>query len=372
MNKIESLANNFGACSAKLKTLPVVSGFDAFVDEMISVVEERSSLTQWTAVPTIARFGELISAAAGKSSLREIVVPRMDAGGCTVNMGDGLATMGIPFHAFATFGEPVHAAFTEFTKKCASFRSWGAMPGRTLAFEFTDGKYMFSSISQLADFTAEHLGKMLADGYYRQCCEQAKLLALTDWSMYPHMTACWQKLNTEVFSKLPHRLPLYLDLVDPSSRAEADIVSMLQTVSSFEKNTDTILGLNGVEANVVARVLGIAKADETEAAISAQAAAIREKLNIMGVTIHCVKIAAMANATGSSAVAGPYCPKPKKSTGAGDRFNAGFCAGTLLQLPPEERLLLGCASSGFFVREARSATAEELTSFIAKWGRNEI
>ena len=292
--------------------------------------------------------------------------------GITVNLGDGVATLGIPLHAFATLGEPIHSAFAGLVKKCASCRSWGATPGRTLAFEFADGKYMLSAVSQLADFTPEYLDSMLADGFYQQCCEKAGLLAMTDWSLYPHMTACWDKLNTQVFSKLPKRIPLYLDLVDPSSRADADIADMLKVVSKFESNVETILGLNGVEANVVSRVLGLPAGQETEQSIADQAAAIRAKLGISAVSIHCVKIASMADASGSYAVAGPYCPKPKKSTGAGDRFNAGFCAGTLLKLSQRERLLLGCACSGFFVREARSATAEELAAFIEKWSRSEV
>ena len=243
MNELAQLSETFGKRSAKLKSLPIVAGFDGFVDEIISVVEERSSLKEWTPVGTIARFGELVSAAAGKSSLREIVVHRMDAGGCTVNLGDGVATLGIPLHAFATLGEPIHSAFAGLVKKCASCRSWGATPGRTLAFEFADGKYMLSAVSQLADFTPEYLDSMLADGFYQQCCEKAGLLAMTDWSLYPHMTACWDKLNTQVFSKLPKRIPLYLDLVDPSSRADADIADMLKVVSKFESNVETILGL---------------------------------------------------------------------------------------------------------------------------------
>ena len=371
-DELAKLAEVFGSRSPELATLPIVSGFDGFVDEMISVVEERTDLSHWTPVPTIARMAEHMNAAAGRSSLREIIVHDMAAGGCTVNLSDGTATLGIPMHVFATMGEPIHSAFQSLLQKCASYRSWGATPGRTLALEFSDGKYMLSAITPTFDFTPEHLDKMLADGYYLQCCRDASMLVLTDWSMFPHMTACWKKLNAEVFSKLPRRLPLYIDLVDPSSRTITDIDEMLHTVTELEENVETILGLNGVEANVVARVLGIPTVTDSLEDIATQAAEILENLQINAVSIHCVKTAALADATGSYAVSGPYCAKPKKSTGAGDRFNAGFCAGTLLKLSPRERLLVGCACSGFFVREARSATAKELAEFIQKWSRSEV
>ena len=83
-DELSSLAEVFGSRSSELATLPIVSGFDAFVDEMVSVVEERTDLSHWTPVPTIARMAEHMKAAAGKSSLREIIVHDMAAGGCTV------------------------------------------------------------------------------------------------------------------------------------------------------------------------------------------------------------------------------------------------------------------------------------------------
>src|SRR5690606_30178281 len=200
----------------------VAIGFDGFVDEMIRVVGERQSPDRYTAVPTIADFGELIGRAAGHSSLREIVVTAVHAGGCAVNMGDGLAALGIPVDAFATLGEPAHPAFEPITRRFRSVHSWGREPGRTLAYEFADGKLMFSSVAQLAELTAEHAKTLLADGAYAAACREARLIALTDWALYPHMTAVWQLLQREVYARLTHRPRFFIDLVDPSGRGEAE------------------------------------------------------------------------------------------------------------------------------------------------------
>jgi hypothetical protein len=70
-------------------------------------------------------------------------------------MGDGLAALGVPVDAFATLGEPAHPSFQPVTARFRSAHSWGREPGRTLAFEFQDGKLMFSSVAQLAEFTPE-------------------------------------------------------------------------------------------------------------------------------------------------------------------------------------------------------------------------
>lgn len=358
--------------AAELSTLNVVVGFDGFVDEMISVVNERTGLDQWTPVKDISAFGDWIKAAAGRSSLREIVVHRADPGGCAVNLGDGLAALGIPLDCFATLGQPRHAAFEPFARLCRSCHSWGREPGRTLAFEFSDGKLMFSAVTQLAEFDVRLLDQVLADGQYAAACQRARIIALTDWTLYPHMTACWRKLQLGVFSTLKQRPGFFLDLVDPTSRAKEDIQAMLDLLVHFEKSGPVVLGLNGNEANVLSRVLGLPTASEDMSALQQQAQGLRERLQINQVVIHGLKMAVSARPGEVAGVLGPFCPKPKKSTGAGDRFNAGVCAGLMLELPAVQCLLLGSAASGFFVRQARSATAKELAEFMERWDQNQI
>ena len=62
---------------------------------------------------------------------------------------------------------------------------------------------------------------------------------------------------------------------------------------------------------------------------------------------------------------GPFVKKPKLSTGAGDNFNAGFCLGLLAGLPVTQAVCTGTAASGFYVRNARSATLAEMIDFCA-------
>ena len=367
--RLSSLASCLRRRAAEIPQFNVVAGFDGFVDEMISVVHERRGLNDFTEVKDIATFGDLIKAAAGRSSLREIVVHRADPGGCAVNLGDGLAALGIALDCFATLGQPRHAAFEPFASRCRSCHSWGREPGRTLAFEFADGKLMFSAVTQLAEFDPALLDQVLADGVFAAACARARLIAITNWTCYPRMTACWRKLQTDVFSRLTHRPFFYIDLVDPSSRKEADIREMLDTLPGFEPAGPLVLGLNGTEANIVARLLGQPAAKEDLQSIQDQADAIRRKLGVSQVVIHGVKMAARADAHGAYGVQGPYCAHPKKLTGAGDRFNAGYACGLLLNLDPEAALLLGCACSGFFVRQARSATALELADFVDAWDK---
>ena len=94
---------------------------------------------------------------------------------------------------------------------------------------------------------------------------------------------------------------------------------------------------------------------------------IRTRLGLYQVVIHPTRSAAVAAAEGEWFVEGPFTPKPKLTTGAGDNFNAGYCNGLLSGLDPEACLVTGVCSSGFYVRNCRSATRPELVDFIHSW-----
>ena len=237
------------------------------------------------------------------------------------------------------------------------------------AFEFNDGKLMFSAVQQLADFTPEWVRDKLLDNPFSASCAAAQVIALTDWTLYPHMTAVWRMLQEEVFSKLSHRPRFFIDLVDPSSRAAADILGMCAMLGGFENCGPLTLGLNGNEANILCRLHGLptAAGDASPDESASQAQALRAALGISRVVVHRLHGAVAADAAGSRAQPGPYCANPKKSTGAGDRFNAGFCFGLALGLDDADSLALGCASAGFFVRNARSASHAELAEFLNHW-----
>jgi hypothetical protein len=223
---------------------------------------------------------------------------------------------------------------------------------------------MFSAVTQLADFTPESVEARLADGTYASACAQARLIALTDWSLYPHMTAVWRRLQETVYAPLTHRPAFFIDLVDPSSRSSGDIRAMLNTLLGFAVAGPLTLGLNGTEANILARLLGLSEAGKYPESIQTQAQSLRERLGLAEVVVHHNNFAAVAGADEMAAEPGTYCAKPRKSTGAGDRFNAGYCLGLLLQLDARSRLMCAHASAGFFVRQARSATLQELADFI--------
>ena len=83
--------------------------------------------------------------------------------------------------------------------------------------------------------------------------------------------------------------------------------------------------------------------------------------------VHPVDRAACVTKGGYFEVAGPFCPEPKLTTGAGDHFNAGFAFGALQGFAPEDCLLLGVAVSGYYVRSGKSPDLPEVKTFLAAW-----
>lgn len=107
----------------------------------------------------------------------------------------------------------------------------------------------------------------------------------------------------------------------------------------------------------------VRKCTKQEDAIK-QAVEIKNALNIGCVVVHATRYAVGCDNSEEAIVQGSYCEKPIKSTGAGDRFNAGYILGCLMECSLENRLTLATATSSYFVRNAKSPTIEALAQFI--------
>ena len=341
--------------AADLAASPVVVGFDAFIDETQRVVEERRSAESCTPMATITDFAAWAAAAAGRSGGRECLSTGREAGGCAVNQGDGLAALGVPVDAFVTTGDPLPEVFAGFRARVRSHQHLGLEPGRSTVFEFDDGKLLFGCFDALRRVTPELLRSRLEAAGYRAAVAQARAVVLTCWSVYPHMTACWRMLQQTQFAGLTHAPAVFLDLADPVNRTADEVRDMAAALRGFTDLGPVTLSVNENEARLVAAAVGV-QAD----AIGDLAIGLHRQLAIHELVVHRVRDALAVSADGLVQVPGPWCARPVRSVGAGDRFNAGHLVGTLLGLDAIERLALGNASSGFFVRQGRSGTLEEV------------
>lgn len=359
--------------SQKIRNLRVVLGLDGFVDEIIAVVDKRDSLTQFARVPSIKRFSEKIANAAGKSSNIELVVTQVKLGGNGPNMANALVAFGLPLTYVGNLGYPqIHPVFADLSKRARVISI--ADPGHTDALEFDDGKVMLGKLQTLNDVTWENLLRGVALQELVRLVDEAALVGFLNWTMLPHMSHIWEKLLTEVCPKLSklqsavsaHRL-MFCDLADPEKRTAESLRQAMTLLGKFNGYFRVILGLNEKESFEVAEALGIPTSNHCGTGLQTLAADIRAKIGASQVVIHPTKHAVAADENGTAYVDGPYTPSPRLSTGAGDNFNAGYCLGALLGLDKELCLLLGVATSGFYVRNARSPGVAELEEFLRNW-----
>jgi pfkB family carbohydrate kinase len=350
----------------ELASIKTVVGFDGFVDEIIAVVDKRHNFEKYDPMRLIKTLGEKIVAAAGESSNYELVVKQMKLGGNGPIMANALASHGLVVTYIGGLGYPnIHPVFQDFAKHAKVISI--AEPGHTDALEFDDGKLMFGKITALDDVNWDNLVARVGLDALKKYLADAKLIAMVNWTMLPHMSDIWEK-----FQELgtPNRQGLartfFVDLADPEKRNPADIRDALHLLTKFQKQIDVVLGLNLKESGEVLDVLGLHVPADLEADLEKVAADIRKALDLACVVVHPRSGAAAATADTTARFAGPFVQKPMISTGAGDHFNAGFCLGRVLGFELEECLCTGVATSGFYVRSAKSPTGKDLSDFIAK------
>ncbi len=350
------------ATQGPLKKKAVV-GLDGFVDSIISVVDKRYSCDHYDPVRTISALAVKIQHAAGESSNYELVVKQRKLGGNGPIMANALASLGFDVAYIGSLGYPTCDPVFDVLARRAKVYSV-AEAGHTDALEFDDGKLMLGKYESLNEVTWENLLERIGRDELFGLFKGANLVGLVNWTMLPQMSRIWTKLMDEVYT--PARKPqstLFIDLADPEKRTPQDIAEALGLLSKFQERVDVVLGLNLKEATEVEQVLGFAPRKDPEAALVEVAGTIREAVGLSCVVVHPRRSAAAATAHGSAWFRGPFIELPLISTGAGDHFNAGFCLGRTLGFTLEECLCAGVATSGYYVRTARSPSGPQLAEF---------
>jgi len=351
-----------------------IVGFDGFVDEIIDVVDKRITAgpSGYTKVETISAFGNRIANAAGFSTNIELVPRTVKLGGNGPIMANALQALGLGITYIGALGQPaLHPVFAELASKARIISI--AQPAHTDALEFADGKIMLGKMNTLMDVTWENLLAAIPLANLQQLCAKCSLLAATNWTMLPYATQLWQGI-------LEHMLPnqgadsliAFFDLADPEKRSPADLLEALHTIKAYNDRCGAVLGCNRKEAAQIAQVLQLDMGNNNhQVPLEQITKTLADTLDFYGVVVHATKEAACVIDNEFALVNGPYTPQPKLTTGAGDNFNAGFCLGLICGLSPAETLIAGVANSGFYVRNARSATHNELLEFMELWQQRE-
>lgn len=371
MNASKSLRQSCALVLRKKKDqigpLRAVLGFDGFVDEIVDVVDKRENATNYQPLPSIRSFVERVSDAIGKSTNLELVGQRIKLGGNGPILANAMARLGLTVDYLGAVGDgQVHPVFQEFSA-IANLHCL-ANPAHTHALEFEDGKLMLCNTTPLNEVNWERMMERIGvDGLVR-LLDRADFLGFVNWTMIPFMSQIWKHLLDEVFPLLSDkRRWLFVDLADPEKRLNRDILDALELMRRFQSHVQVVFGLNEKESSEVGQVMGLPVPKGNADSLIELADSIRSKLGIHSVVIHPVRFAVSAQDSRTAMVEGPYEPHPLITTGAGDHFNAGYCLGHLLGMELEGCLLLGVATSGFYVRTGVSPNQDDLIEFLEHW-----
>ncbi len=363
----EQTAVKLEASAAQITSLSAFIGLDGFVDEILHVVDKREDAEKYTRLPTISGFAERLAGAAGRSTNVELVSQLTKLGGNGPIMGNALASLGLGVTYVGNLGYPnLHPVFADFAKRAEVHTI--AEPGYTDALEFEDGKIMLGKHQSLKQVNWENLKARFGLEKFTAKVNSVNLVGFVNWTMLTYMSDIWSAILKEVCPavKGPKR-KLFLDLADPEKRTKADITRALGLISEFQKTFDVVLGLNEKESQEIGQNLGLNTSNRTPEGLKALCGEIHWHLKIDSVVVHPTAFALASGPDGSSLVQGPFTPKPKITTGAGDHFNSGFCLGKLLGCSTEQSLLIGVATSGFYVRTAQSPSASDLVQLLRNW-----
>jgi hypothetical protein len=369
---LKSLAQKLKAAASPSPTM--ILGLDGFVDEIIHLVDTRHDFDTFDRIKTIAEFGARVTKAAGLSANFEMVPQRVKLGGNGPIMANALLSYGSKLTYIGAIGDPdIHPVFRDMAERCQAVYSL-CDPGHTDALEFEDGKLMMGKIAVVNQITWERFKEVVGPAAtIAGMIENSTLFGMENWTMIAHMSDVWEGIINEVFPLLPDRAdkPLaFFDLADPEKRTKSDILRAMGLIGKFEKKFKTILGLNKKELYEIAKVFNLDVKNEEP--IEQTIRRVYDKLGIYCLLVHPTH-EAYACANGEiSHVDGPYTSKPVLTTGAGDNFNAGFCFGQALGLTTRESLLLGTATSGFYVRNAQSPTLAYVIAFMESWAEGKV
>ncbi len=357
--------------------LKLLIGFDGFVDEIIHVVDKRFDHESFRRIDTIDQFSQRIAKAAGLSTNIELVPVHKKIGGNGPIMCNALAKHQASITYIGTLGYPtINDVFKplEESVKLYSIEN----PGNSDALEFDDGKIIFGKMSSLANVTYEQLVSSIDEPTLRKMISESDMFATVNWSMLPNMTDLWRKLLKNIVLDLPTKKVkpfMFIDLADPEKRESEEILEALNLLKEFNSYFNVILGLNKKEAYDIAAVLrlfDVFALKQMQISLADLSASMYDFLGIHGIVIHPVDRSCCMIEGQYHEELGPYVEKPKLTTGAGDNFNSGFMLGILLGLNPDEALLTGMATSGYYVRNAMSPNYSSLLGFIRDWHNNAI
>ncbi|MFW5788237.1 MAG: PfkB family carbohydrate kinase [Halanaerobiales bacterium] len=337
----------------------VMIGFDGFVDKIYKPVK-RVCNTRKEYYQKIDKFSDRLAAAAGISCDIDIDLKTIKPGGNAPLMAKALGELNVGSNLLAPTGG-YKGLFEKFIPENCNIISTG-IPAESIILEFKDGKVMLGNTKNFEKQNWNSL-KKTAEEILVNDIINFDLIAMVNWSHFPHMTAIWshlldickQKLSLDIADKNM----LFVDISDPTFRPSVEIQEMLKLLSDFRDYFEVILGLNKNEALDLGK-----KLLNGEKNIYRIAEFIIDSGYASQVVIHPVASAILVTKNNSIRINVPPVEEPVISTGAGDNFNAGYCWARLTGFSSFRAIIIGAVTARLYVAGGRSPSLDDIYMFI--------
>jgi sugar/nucleoside kinase (ribokinase family) len=193
--------------------------------------------------------------------------------------------------------------------------------------------------------------------------KESDLLAIVNWAEIDASSDIWKGILNEVIPayKSSGNQAIFFDLSDLSKRSNAEISQAVELIRVFSQTAKVILGLNQNEAKIIYNT--ICKKEES-GDLQFLGASIFSQLRPAILVVHSTRQSFAFDELGTYHCNSFFVEDPKISTGAGDNFNAGFCAGLLLDAGTLQSLVLASAVSALYVTNGASPQLVDVINFL--------
>jgi hypothetical protein len=203
---------------------------------------------------------------------------------------------------------------------------------------------------------------------------KCSVVAFVDWANLPHASNIWEGVLDHIIKPSGMRnFIFFFDLCDTSKKTTEQIDEVLDLMSLFSHYGKVVLGLNENETlKIWAAITGTnISLKHKVPCITDAADQIYKAMNIDYLLIHPIDSTIVFNKHDVLKREGRLVKEPKVLTGGGDNLNAGFCLGLLHNLSITQCMLLGMATSGYYVENGMPPDLEGIIGYIDLW-KNEI
>lgn len=315
-----------------------VFGFDAFIDQ----ISRRVSGLGDGCMESITDFGQRLLRRDGKSGAVFLEEMEESIGGNAPNTALTLSALGGDVTCICALGYPrIKDTFLPMQSSCRLISY--ADPGTCLALELGQNKLFIGHNGEMNDISWEELSNRVGRERLLAEYRRADLIGLFNWGELTATQCIWEGLLQDVFPHLSGtERKLFFDFSDISARKSGEIALLKDTLRRFRAYGRVYVSVNQLEEQLL------------------QAGDWVEKAIADVVIIHGKQCSRMIADGAEHTLPTRYQVSPKRVTGGGDCFNAGFCFGLLCGLPAENCLMIGNAAANCLIRTGKAPDKTEL------------